>query len=353
MLNDILMDNGYDVQPALSGSLALTSIQKCTPDLILLDILMPIMSGYEVCSLLKADPHMRDIPVIFVSALTEPQNRIKGFKLGAVDYITKPFQLEEVLARVETQLANRFENKKLRSKNMELTKAAQLRDEIECIAQHDLKGPLSAIVSLPKNIKKRGNLNEYQTKGLDIIEKAGHRMLDLLNHYLSISRMESGKHQLKMVPVDIVQLVHSITDELQGPINSRNVSVHILINKKPTHQTDSFIIQGDETFCYYLLGNLIKNAVEASSTGQSISVFLDHDETISIQVHNKAVVPENIRSTFFEKFTSEGKQNGHGIGTYSARLAAEAQGASISLKTSIEKGTTVSILFPKESKDLK
>ncbi len=90
--------------------------------------------------------------------------------------------------------------------------------------------------------------------------------------------------------------------------------------------------------------------MDASSAGETITVFLDHGETFSIQIHNQAVVPENIRNHFFEKFTSEGKVNGHGIGTYSAKLAAETQGASISLQTSVEKGTTISILFPKKSK---
>ena len=107
ILIQALGNEGYTVRPALNGQLALDAARRETPDLILLDILMPGLNGYQVCDLLKKEPGLRDVPVIFISALTDISDKIKGFSSGGLDYIRKPFQIEEVLARVETHLTLR------------------------------------------------------------------------------------------------------------------------------------------------------------------------------------------------------------------------------------------------------
>ena len=105
VLSAILGKRGYRVRPAINGALALKAAQKAAPDLILLDVQMPEMDGYQVCRQLKGDAQTRDIPVIFISALDDVLDKVEAFQVGGVDYITKPFQIEEVLARVENQLA--------------------------------------------------------------------------------------------------------------------------------------------------------------------------------------------------------------------------------------------------------
>jgi PAS domain S-box-containing protein len=120
LLSGILTGKGYGVRPALSGSLALRSVRSSLPDLILLDIKMPEMNGYEVCGHLKADERMREVPVIFISALDETVDKVKAFDAGGVDYITKPFQSQEVLARVETHLSLRRAQERLKERNVRL-----------------------------------------------------------------------------------------------------------------------------------------------------------------------------------------------------------------------------------------
>ena len=141
LLSGILTKQGYIVRPVPDGALALLSAQKVTPDLILLDIMMPDMSGFEVCEKLKTDERTREIPIIFISALNEVFDKVKAFALGGVDYITKPFQMEEVLARVETHLAIRNLNKVLQEKN------ARLQQEIaeRLRAEESLKESLAQI----------------------------------------------------------------------------------------------------------------------------------------------------------------------------------------------------------------
>src|SRR5947199_4184842 len=107
VLTGMLKDRGYKARPVPSGKLALLAARKDPPDLILLDINMPEMNGYEVCEQLKADDQLKGIPVIFISALTEPLDKVKAFAIGGVDYLTKPFQMEELHARVKTHLKPR------------------------------------------------------------------------------------------------------------------------------------------------------------------------------------------------------------------------------------------------------
>ena len=137
ILVEALGGEGYKVRPALSGRIALEAARKEVPDLILLDILMPGMDGYQACEALKADARLRDVPVIFISALDEVADKIKGFRAGGVDYISKPFQTEEVLARVETHLTLRALQKDLEEKNESLRKLnrdlQQALDEIKTL----------------------------------------------------------------------------------------------------------------------------------------------------------------------------------------------------------------------------
>ncbi len=125
LLSGMLTEKGYQMLLAPSGKFAISSAKRRRPDLILLDINMPEMDGYEVCEQLKSNPETKEVPVIFISALSDVMDKVKAFSVGGVDYITKPFQMEEVLARVETHLAITFLQKNLQEKNEDLAKAQQ------------------------------------------------------------------------------------------------------------------------------------------------------------------------------------------------------------------------------------
>src|SRR5574341_995525 len=120
LLSSLLVRRGYNVRPALNGIMALTAAQAVPPDLILLDINMPVMNGYEVCEKLKADEITRDIPVIFISALGETIDKVTAFRIGGVDYITKPFQIDEVVARIEGQLTLYYQRRELERQRREI-----------------------------------------------------------------------------------------------------------------------------------------------------------------------------------------------------------------------------------------
>jgi two-component system, sensor histidine kinase and response regulator len=173
LLMSLLGERGYTVRPAVNGELALKSAQSNPPDIILLDIRMPEMDGYEVCRQLKAGTTTRNIPVIFLSALDETLDKIKAFEVGGVDYVTKPFQSEEVIARVETQLElyrQRREIEALREKEKRHSEERnKLKDQFVQMVSHDLKNPLSVIVTYLGLLKRTSAINDQ--KAMVVLQK--------------------------------------------------------------------------------------------------------------------------------------------------------------------------------------
>ncbi|MFB2838998.1 response regulator [Floridanema evergladense] len=208
LLVGMLTENGYKVRPVMDGELALTGAKAMLPDLILLDINMPTMNGYEVCKKLKESELTREVPVIFLSALDEALDKVKAFQVGGIDYVTKPFQVEEILARVETHLAIRQLQKNLTTKNQELELTVQqLQNTQEQLIQsekmaalgqlvagiaHEINTPLGAIRSSVENIADflKENLlqfpdffhslsPEHQQYFLDILQRSSEQTTSL------------------------------------------------------------------------------------------------------------------------------------------------------------------------------
>src|SRR5215207_6121909 len=145
LLTGVLEQMGHEVRPVRSGSQALSAARHARPDLVLLDVNMPEMDGYEVCGRLKAAPQLKDIPVIFLTALSDIADKVKAFEVGGVDYITKPFHIEEVQARVRTHLALRSAALELSRSYAKLQKLEQLREDLVDMMVHDMRSPLAVL----------------------------------------------------------------------------------------------------------------------------------------------------------------------------------------------------------------
>ncbi|MDY7023918.1 MAG: response regulator, partial [Cyanobacteriota bacterium] len=150
ILSKMLSDQGYEVRQAISGKMALTAVQSSPPSLILLDIMMPDIDGYQVCSSLKDNPETIDIPIIFISALDDVLDKVRAFKSGAADYVTKPFEFEEILVRVQNQLALKDAKEKLNLLNNQLEKRVekrtrQLEDANTKLLEMALHDPLTGL----------------------------------------------------------------------------------------------------------------------------------------------------------------------------------------------------------------
>ena len=216
VLAGMLKDRGYKVRPVPSGKLALLAARRDPPDLILLDIHMPEMNGYEVCEHLKADDKLKGIPVIFISALTEQLDKVKAFAIGGVDYLTKPFQMEELHARVETHLKLRRLQIELEETNAQLAKANGVllrkqeelsdlhhrKDEFLAMLSHELRNPLAPILNAVHLLGLQKNEDQLQHQARTIIERQVTQLTRLVDDLMEVSRITTGKVHLRHNRVD-------------------------------------------------------------------------------------------------------------------------------------------------------
>jgi len=198
LLSSMLADQGYKVRSVISGQMALTAAQAAPPDLILLDIRMPDMNGYDVCERLKSDEDTRDIPIIFISAMDATEDKVKAFNVGGVDYVTKPFQLEEVLARVETHLALRYLQSSLQQEIIERDKLIAELDAYAHTVAHDLKNPLGTLIGFSSMLETSYTelSDEQLLLCVNTIAKSGRKMTNIIEELLlmaSVRKMDDVK----------------------------------------------------------------------------------------------------------------------------------------------------------------
>jgi signal transduction histidine kinase len=217
LLAEILTSRGYRVRPAPNGERALASIQKELPDLILLDIMMPEMDGYEVCRQLKADEQTRHIPVIFISALGEIFDKMRAFSSGGVDYITKPFQIEEVLARIQTHLSLEEMRQKLQTQNQQLQEQNRELDAFAHTVAHDLKNPLARVSTSLRMVQMYGsNLDEEMQQLIQISLAGAHKMNSIIYELLLLASVR--KEAVPLAPVNMVEVVNQALTRLSQMI---------------------------------------------------------------------------------------------------------------------------------------
>ena len=343
-----LLQQEFEIDYVYDGESVLRYVETTLPDLILLDIIMPNMDGYEVCRHLKANPHTADIPVIFITALGEEEDESKGLNLGAVDYITKPIKPAIVKARIRTHLNLKSVCESLEAQNKTLLETANLRETVERIGRHDIKTPLNGIINYPEMLLEDDNLTEEQRDVLKIMMKQGRKILAMINNSLDLYKMEMQTYIIEPVRVDVIAIFQSIMREIYNFTEKKFLSTDIFVNGKLFDKGDSFTILGETLLCYSMLANLYKNAVEASPTHAKITLSLtEKEQGCYITIHNQGVVPERIQSCFFDKYITADKQDGTGLGTYSAKLMAKTLGGMIEMQTAVTTGTTLTVCLPK------
>jgi two-component system sensor histidine kinase/response regulator len=344
-----LLGNDYQVKVASSGERALKILaQGKIPDLILLDVMMPEMDGFEVCRQIKADPKTNDVPVIFLTAMSDTTDVTKGFAVGAVDFVTKPADPPILRARIDTHLKLRRSFAELKrnrialiEKNAVLEDNLRLRDEVERIAQHDLKNPVAGIISFASSLLDDANLAIEHKEILQYIEQSAYSILKMVHLSLDLYKMEQGTYEFNPNPVDLLPLLMRIVKEMSSEAASREVRMLLTRKGEPVDPHSSVRVLGDELLCYSMFNNLLRNAMEAAKAQTVIEIDLaPGDEKVVISITNDGVVPADIRSIFFDKFSTSGKQGGTGLGTFSAQLIAKTQNGDISMATSDEAHTT-------------
>ena len=242
--------------------------------------------------------------------------------------------------RVARYIAAAYDVSELHRKQEELRAAIRVREEVERIARHDLKTPLSSILAVPKILRERRPLDEQESRLLGMVEGAAYRMLGMVNLSIDLYRMEQGEYRFSPRAVDLSALVDTVWSDVHAHARSKNLRLEKRVSGEA-------LAWGEPLLCYSLIANVIKNAVEASPEAGVIGVSIaSANQRLQLAVHNAGVVPAEIRQRFFQKYATHGKQGGFGLGAYSARLMARVQNGELAMQTSADSGTTLTLELP-------
>lgn len=289
VLGSILKEEGYKVRPVLNGELALQVAEKEKPDLIILDIMMPGMDGYEICSQLKGNSGLKDIPVIFISALNDTNDIIKAFDVGGVDYITKPFRGEEVKARVATHL-------KIKWQSEELKELLTTKDKFFSIIAHDLRGPIGNMLLISESISGKGQVDEDTLYlFLEMQKELSKDTFQLLENLLNWARSNTNHIEFNPEEIDAVSILEEIAESNKIQAISKNISVI-------THVPEFCKVFADENMFKSILRNLISNALKFTPQGGRIdvSVQTEDDNSVSVKVKDSGIgIPAEMLDNLF------------------------------------------------------
>lgn len=347
LLIDFLRSEDYTVRLAPSGALALKAVAHQAPDLILLDIDMPDMDGYEVCRRLKAQETSREIPVIFVSALNETMDKVKAFEVGGVDYVTKPFQFDEVKARVETHLKLRRAQTTLRENIKNLRRLEELRDNLVHMIVHDMRAPLMALITNLEFLKQ--DLDGHEDQSIEDINSAlagGRRLNRMADDLLAVSRLEARQMPLERVECDLAQVVR---DAIQNVKVLESGCEIVLEAPWPVP------VVVDENVVSRIVENLVSNGLKNTPADRPLRVSVSEqaqDARVAFRDEG-AGIPLEFREEIFEKFGTvltrkNQKHHSVGLGLAFCKLAVQAHGGRIGLDSEEGKGSTFWFTLPKK-----
>jgi two-component system, sensor histidine kinase and response regulator len=342
ILGTVLKKEGYETVSARSGNEALASIETAKPDLILLDVMMPGMDGFEVCSKIKAQPEFQDISIIFLTGNTDPDEIVKGFSLGASDYITKPFQKSELLARVKTRLDIKTYRDTILEQNETLNRLNINKDRLFSIISHDLRSPFQGLLGLTQILNdeldslEKEEISEY----ISMIHQSANKFYNLLENLLQWTIVERG--QIEFNPETI----------LLSDIISENIGLYeaVALGKKIRFEvilTRELYLKSDLQVLNTIIRNLISNAIKFSNPGGTVTIIGKMaGDCVEIAVTDRGVGmnPETLATLFnIEHMKSRpGTMNekGSGLGLLISKSLVERGGGTMRVESAPGSGTT-------------
>lgn len=359
LLSDILEMKDYGVRTAANGQSGINEAKSNLPDLILLDIMMPDLDGFKVCAQLKSDPTTRDIPVIFLSALSEIADKVRAFGVGGVDYITKPFQMQEVLARVDAHVSVYKLRKSLEERNAQLQQeiAERMRVEDELSAQnaeldafahsvaHDLKNPLTSLIGFAELLQTHYSQMppDFVLDRLAAISRNGKRMVNIINALLLLSSVRQMS-DVALSPLDMRVIVAEVVGRLEAQVQASEAQV-----KLPESWP---VVIGYAPWVEEVWANYLSNALKYGGTPPRIELGSDaclkNQYRFWVRDFGVGIDPEEQSRLFtpFTRLTQLSGVEGHGLGLSIVQRIIEKMGGQVGVESKLGEGSLFYFTLP-------
>ena len=362
IIGSTLLQKGYQVSYALSGPEALTMVASNQYDLILLDILMPVMDGYEVCAQIKKGDKSKDVPIIFLTAKTDPISIVKGFKLGAVDYLGKPFNAEELLARVGTQLQLRKQTNKLKNYNKALEeKVIERTRELEethrelavlenaksnflRLISHELRTPLNILGGFTEVLHTSLQSSEHR-ESITYLKQSTDKLIKLADSALLITELQSGNYKMSFSSITVKDICETAIEYFSDEITKKNIKIVFDI------QDDAQKVNGDFNLFNRCVRNLIHNAIKYSPQNGEITLkSYKTDLLIIFHIEDKGqgFTKDQLEKHFkpFVKTQVDAKNEGFGLALATTKLIMDIHSGEIKVSNAPDGGAVVKLSFP-------
>lgn len=350
VLTQMLRGKQYKVLAAFNGEDAIALLSRKTPDLILLDVMMPGMDGFETCREIRKESAYDDIPIIFLSALSDVDAKVKALESGGVDYITKPFQQLEVLARIELHLRLRRLELERQENVARLEKMNREKDEVLGIISHDMRNPIGGIIGISNFLRTDGPSDDKELADmLKLIESSAERLLSLVNDLLDIALIEANSLQLTFTETDIGAYCNDVIQLHRATAKSKGVRLDLV------EKVEGIMAEVDVTKFSQIVGNLVSNAIKFTEEGGQIRVEIGSSPIDSTQLQLQIIdsgmgIPKDLMPKLFEKFGAQRLgtkgEKGTGLGMPLVKRYIDLHHGTVTVDSMEKIGTTFTIRIP-------
>lgn len=349
LIQTILEEEGYAISTADNGSTALAQVDQSPPQLILLDVMMPGMDGFEVTQRLRRNPQLPFIPILLITAYDQP-SVAQGLDIGADDFIRKPVEVDELLARVRSLL-------RLKHSVDERDQIARQREDFVSRLTHDLRTPLVAADRMLTLFEQGalGELTPTMQEAVNTMVRSNHNLLEMVNTLLEVYRFEAGRKHLTFLPVNLPELLEEVVKELTPLAQEKGLALQLELEQYP----DQGKVIGDRLELHRLFTNLVGNAIKFTDSGSIKVCPMPSKATIEPQTNqaNDSVaiaiidtgpgIPPEEQTALFERFRQGShRRSGSGLGLYLSRRIIEAHKGSIQVKSELGKGSMFVVCLP-------
>ena len=348
LLKILLTNEKFQVCTANNGTTCIEMAQKELPDLILLDVMMPDLNGFDTATILKKDEKTKDIPIIFLTALNTPQDLVHGFQVGASDFLTKPFNKEELVMRVMQQISLVAAKRIIEKQNQELRATLDNRDKMYSVIAHDLRSPMASIRMVLNLVVASASPDVVGPELYALLDQANREseeVHDLLDNLLKWTKSQTGRLTVVKQELDLNDIIPGVVEIFETIAQTKRIK----LDYQPTGS--SLKVEADNDMLKTVVRNFLSNAIKFSPEDSTIEIIMAEEgefAKVSIRDHGVGIAADRIGSIFHKGETTYGTggEEGSGLGLQLCQDFARKNGGDCTVESTEGQGSTFSVLIP-------
>jgi len=348
LLKILLTNEKFQVCTANCGNMCIEQAKVEKPDLILLDVMMPDISGFDTAVILKKDPETADIPIIFLTALNNPSDLVHGFQVGANDFLTKPFNKEELVVRVMHQITLVAAKRLIQKQNEELRATINNRDKMYSVIAHDLRSPMASIrmvLNLVVTSMSPEMIGPELFELLDKANKESEECHDLLDNLLKWTKSQTGRLNVLLQDLDLNDIIPGVVDIFEMIALTKKIKLQYVGTQAP------LVVRADNDMLKTIVRNFMSNAVKFSPENSVIEITMKEEgqfAKVSVRDHGVGIEPDRLGSIFHKGETTYGTdgEEGSGLGLQLCADFARKIGGDVQVESTLNEGSTFSVFIP-------